>query len=97
MQFLPFADRVANIHVDVIHRIGHRNEEQDEEETESYFHTAVGKWSDLNCSQGWLEFKTEVKDVQSLAQLVLLKERVASSILQHLERKDPLTVQALLE
>lgn len=86
-----------NISVDVIHRIGHRYEEQNEEEIESFFAAAVEKWNDLNCSQGWVEFRSEVKDVQTLAQVLLLKEKLAATLLKHLERKDPLTVQTLLE
>lgn len=96
-QFLPFADRIANINVDVIHRIGHRNEEENEDDIESYFYHALVKWNDLNCSQGWKDFNSEVKDVQTLAQLILLRERVVSSLLHHLEKKDPLTTQAMLE
>lgn len=97
IRFLPFADRIANVNVDVIHRIGHRNEESTEDDIDSYFYQAIEKWNDMNCSQGWSEFRSEVKDVQTLAQLVLLRDRVVASLLNHLDRKDPLTVQSLLD
>ncbi|KAK3932177.1 Small subunit processome component 20-like protein [Frankliniella fusca] len=97
IRFLPFAERIASINVDVIHRIGHRNEETADDDIDSYFHQCLEKWNDLNCSQGWNEFRSEVKDVQTLAQLVLLRDRVVASLLNHLDKKDPLTVQSLLD
>lgn len=97
IRFLPFADRIANINVDVIHRIGHRYEEDREEEVECYFRLALEKWENLNCSRGFKEFYSEVKNVETLAQLVLLRERVATTLLNHLEKRDPLTIQTLLD
>lgn len=96
-RFVPFNERLDSINVDVFHRIGHRYEEQNDEEIESFFSTAVEKWNDLNCSKGWEEFRSNVEGVRTLAQVVLLKEKLAKILLEHLQKKDPLTVQALLE
>ncbi|CAH2002387.1 unnamed protein product [Acanthoscelides obtectus] len=97
-KFLPFAERIANIDVDVFHKVSHEYEDQ-YEENESYFHQTIEKWNVLNLSEGYEAFRKEVRDheIITLPQLLLVKERVTETLLKHLKLRDTLYLQPLLE
>lgn len=96
-QFLPFSERINDIDVNVFHKVGHEYELQ--EESESYFHQAVEKWSVLNLTEGYDQFQKEIKikDLISLPQVLLSKNHLTQTLIKHLQYKNPLCLQPLLE
>jgi U3 small nucleolar RNA-associated protein 20 len=80
----------------VFHRVRHRYEEESEEET--YFYQTLEKWVVLNCSECFEQLRREItRDVQTLPQLLVLKDHLVHVLLKHLEAKDPLNLHAVLE
>ncbi|RZB39164.1 small subunit processome component 20 -like, partial [Asbolus verrucosus] len=84
-KFQPFAERIANIDIDIFHRIGHENE-ADGDDAECYFYQAIEHWSILNLTESFDSFKKEIKahTLVTLPQLILDKERVVEVLLKHL-------------
>lgn len=94
---MPFSERIANIDVDVFHKVRHEYESQ--EENESFFHQAIQKWNILNLTQGYQSFQKELKvnNFVTLPQVLLSKDIIVETLLKHLKNKDPLYLQPLLE
>ncbi|XP_076242844.1 small subunit processome component 20 homolog [Calliopsis andreniformis] len=95
-QFKTFSERVSEIDVDVFHRVVHRNEEEDEE-VETYFHQTLQKWNFLNLTEGYCNFKREVRDIVTLPQLINQKQFVIDKLIEYLQKKDVLFLQPILE
>ncbi|KZC04815.1 Small subunit processome component 20 like protein, partial [Dufourea novaeangliae] len=95
-QFKPFSERISEIDVDVFHRVGHRNEE-DDDEVETYFHQTLQKWNFLNLTEGYCSFKKKVRDIVTLPQLINQKQFVIETLIEYLEQKDVLFLQPILE
>ncbi|EFA12725.1 small subunit processome component 20 homolog [Tribolium castaneum] len=97
-KFQPFAERIANIDIDIFHRVGHSNE-ADDETSECFFHQAMENWSILNLTEGFDNFKKEIKahTLVTLPQLILDKERVVEVLLKHLRLRNFLSLQPLLD
>lgn len=79
----------------MFHRVAHRNEEN--EEIETYFHQTLQKWNFLNLTEGYCNFKREVRDIVTLTQLINQKEYVVDKLIEYLERKDISFLQPILE
>lgn len=94
---MPFAERIANIDVDVFHKVSH--EYATEEDSESYFHQVVEKWNLLNLTEGYDNFKKEIKfnNYVTLPQVLLSKEHLVQTLIKHLKHKNTLCLQPLLE
>ncbi|CAD6242799.1 GSCOCG00009582001-RA-CDS, partial [Cotesia congregata] len=97
-KFKRFGDRIAEINVDVFHRIRHRNEDSDDEEqVETLFYRTLLKWNMINLTEGYKKFRMEVKGVVTLKQLIEFKQKVVDSLKYHLKVNDPAYLQAILE
>lgn len=98
MQFQPFSERIANIDVDVFHRVEHEYETE-AEENECYFYRAIEKWSVLNLTEGYTNFCREIKprNAITLPLLINCQEHIIETLHKHLKLKDPLYIQPLLE
>lgn len=95
-QFQPFSERIANIDVDVFHRVGHKYE-NDPEESETYFHKALDKWHDLNLTESFEAFQKEVPPTHTLPQLLQQKDDVVALLVKYIKLNDPLCLQPVLE
>ena len=95
-QFQPFSERIANIDVDVFHRVGHKYE-NDSEECETYFHKALEKWRDLNLTESFEAFQKEVPATHTLPQLLQQKDDVVALLIKYIKLNNPLCLQPVLE
>lgn len=96
-KFQPFSERIANIDVDIFHRVGHRFEEASED-SNTFFYQALQKWNILNMSENYHALRKEIGfDIQTLPQLLAQKERIVSVLLKYLSEANVLSLQATLE
>uniref|UniRef100_A0A3Q3Q499 Uncharacterized protein n=1 Tax=Monopterus albus TaxID=43700 RepID=A0A3Q3Q499_MONAL len=95
-RFLTFAERLANINIDVIHRIDRTGSYA--EEVETYFSEGLTKWRDLNLTEHFTAFLREVSNKsQSFNMLVFHQKSIVDSLKTHLAVKNSLAYQPLLE
>uniref|UniRef100_A0A3P9K9E8 UTP20 small subunit processome component n=1 Tax=Oryzias latipes TaxID=8090 RepID=A0A3P9K9E8_ORYLA len=85
-RFLTFAERLAQVNIDVIHRIDRTGSYS--QEVETYFSEGLTKWRDLNLSE---HFKS-----QSFNLLVFHQKSVVESLKTHLAVRNSLAFQPLL-
>uniref|UniRef100_A0A3P8T3I9 UTP20 small subunit processome component n=1 Tax=Amphiprion percula TaxID=161767 RepID=A0A3P8T3I9_AMPPE len=95
-RFLTFAERLANVNIDVIHRIDRTGAYA--EEVETYFSEGLAKWRDLNLTEHFTTFLKEVSNKsQSFNMLVFHQKSVVESLKTHLAVKESLAYQPLLD
>lgn len=97
-QFQPFSERIADINVDIFHKVPHENELEADDE-KCLFFQAIQKWNVLNLSESYNLFKKDVQPhaIVTLPQLLLLKDDIVEVLLKHISHKDILCLQPLLE
>ncbi|KAG8313357.1 U3 snoRNP protein [Homalodisca vitripennis] len=99
MYFQPFSERISNVDIDVFHRVGHLNENE-EEDSLTFFYKTLQKYNDLNLSKSYERLKKNIGyDVQTLPQLLvgLQKRRLVDVLSQCLGEVDSLSLQPCLE
>ncbi|XP_008314156.1 small subunit processome component 20 homolog [Cynoglossus semilaevis] len=95
-RFLTFAERLANVNIDVIHRIDRIGSFA--EEVETYFFEGLTKWRDLNLTQQFTTFLKEVSNKsQSFNMLVFHQKSIVECLKTNLAVKDSLASQPLLD
>lgn len=95
-RFLTFAERLGNVNIDIIHRID-RTASYDED-VETYFFEALLKWRELNLTEHFGKFYKEVIDkCQSFNQLVYHQNEIVQSLKTHLQIRNSLAYQPLLD
>lgn len=95
-KFLTFSERLANVNIDIIHRIDRIGSNSGEVET--YFYEGLQKWRELNLTQHFVTFYREVcNKCQSFNQLVHHQDMIVQSLKTHLQVKNSLAYQPLLE
>ncbi|KAM4569832.1 small subunit processome component 20 homolog [Odontesthes bonariensis] len=95
-RFLTFAERLANVNIDVIHRIDRTGSYA--EEVETYFSEGLTKWKDLNLTEHFTAFSKEVSNnSQSFNLLVFHQKAIVESLKTHLAVRDSLAYQPLLD
>ncbi|XP_032360543.1 small subunit processome component 20 homolog isoform X1 [Etheostoma spectabile] len=95
-RFLTFAERLANVNIDVIHRIDRTGSYA--EEVETYFSEGLTKWRDLNLTEHFTTFLKEVSNQsQSFNMLVFHQKSIVESLKMHLAVKNSLAYQPLLD
>ncbi|XP_024150464.1 small subunit processome component 20 homolog [Oryzias melastigma] len=95
-RFLTFAERLAKVNIDVIHRIDRTGSFS--EEVETYFSEGLMKWRDLNLTEHFTTFLREVSSKsQSFNLLVFHQKSIVESLQTHLAVKDSLAFQPLLD
>ena len=96
-KFQSFTQRIASIQIDVVHRIGEAREVPDEEQ-DTFFRESLAKWSELNCTQDFVNFHKEVQGhVQDLKQLLFHKDEVFEILCKHLSFVNSTCLDALLD
>ncbi|XP_055709541.1 small subunit processome component 20 homolog [Phlebotomus papatasi] len=93
-----FGERVAEIDVRkaILYHIDFRFDE-DLDENESYFASAVTKWRALNLTDEYEEFHRGVREILTLPQLLHKKDFVIQHLLNCLAKATQLSLQPLLE
>ncbi|XP_075867628.1 small subunit processome component 20 homolog [Nelusetta ayraudi] len=95
-RFLTFAERLANVNIDVIHRIDRTGSYA--EEVETYFSAGLTKWRDLNLTDNFTVFLKEVSNkCQSFNMLVFHQKVIVESLKLHLSVENSLAFQPLLD
>ncbi|XP_044199894.1 small subunit processome component 20 homolog [Thunnus albacares] len=95
-RFLTFAERLANVNIDVIHRIDRTGSYA--EEVETYFSEGLTKWRDLNLTEHFTTFLKEVSNKsQSFNMLVFHQKSIVETLKTHLAVKNSLAYQPLLD
>lgn len=95
-RFLTFSERLANVNIDVIHRIDRTGSYN--EEVETYFYEALNKWRDLNLTDHFTTFLKEVSNkCQSFNLLVFHQKAIVESLKTHLSVKGSMAFQPLLD
>ncbi|XP_040003243.1 small subunit processome component 20 homolog isoform X2 [Xiphias gladius] len=95
-RFLTFTERLANVNINVIHRIDRTGSHA--EEVETYFSEGVTKWRDLNLTEHFTTFLKEVSNKsQSFNMLVFHQKLIVESLKTHLAVKNSLAYQPLLD
>uniref|UniRef100_A0A4W5L4R2 UTP20 small subunit processome component n=1 Tax=Hucho hucho TaxID=62062 RepID=A0A4W5L4R2_9TELE len=95
-RFLAFAERLANVNIDVIHRIDRTGSY--DEEVDTYFSEGLTKWRDLNLTEHFTTFLREVSNKsQSFNLLVFHQRSIVDSLKTHLSTKNSLACQPLLD
>nr|XP_005314732.2 small subunit processome component 20 homolog [Chrysemys picta bellii] len=95
-RFLTFSERLGNVNIDIIHRIDRTGSYA--EEVETYFYEGLQKWRELNLTQHFVKFYKEVAGkCQSFNQLVYYQDAIVQSLKTHLQVKNSLAYQPLLE
>ncbi|XP_063786087.1 small subunit processome component 20 homolog [Pseudophryne corroboree] len=95
-KFLTFSERLANVNIDIIHRIN--RQEGFSEDVETYFYEGLQKWRDLNLTQNFVTFYREVSSkCQSFHLLVYHQNSIVESLKNHLQVKNSLAYQPLLD
>ncbi|KAK7901998.1 hypothetical protein WMY93_018767 [Mugilogobius chulae] len=93
-RFLTFAERLANVNIDVIHRIDRTGSYS--EAIETYFSEGLTKWRDLNLTEHFTTFLKEVTNkCQSFNLLVFHQKSIVESLKMHLAIKNSLLVVQL--
>ncbi|XP_068147999.1 small subunit processome component 20 homolog [Drosophila tropicalis] len=98
-RFKSFGDRVNEIDLRrlALYHIGHRNEELDEAETETYFQQTLQKWNVLNLTEEYNYFSKRCRKIVTLPQLLHQKDFVIDLLLERLATATNLSQQPLLE
>lgn len=78
------------------HKVAHRNE-VDSDQTETYFYKCLQKWKFENLTGTYCNFRKDVADIVTLAQLIHKKEHIIETLLKYLKLKDPLCLQPIFE
>ncbi|GFR31611.1 small subunit processome component 20 homolog [Trichonephila clavata] len=95
--FQTYAERLSNIDV-CVYRQGDSFLSTPDGDKTSYFWEAFDKWSDLNFSISYEEFRKDIGDeIQNLKQLVHRKDDIVEVFLKHLNKRENLALPALLE
>ncbi|XP_061106872.1 small subunit processome component 20 homolog isoform X1 [Conger conger] len=95
-RFLTFSERLANVNIDVIHRIDRTGSY--DEEVETYFFEGLTKWRDLNLTENFTTFLKEViNKSQSFNLLVFHQQSIVESLKTHLGVRGSLAYQPLLD
>uniref|UniRef100_W5LP94 UTP20 small subunit processome component n=1 Tax=Astyanax mexicanus TaxID=7994 RepID=W5LP94_ASTMX len=95
-RFRSFSERLANVNIDVIHRIDRTGSYA--EEVDTYFFEGLTKWKDLNLTQHFLMFRREVMNKsQSFNMLVFHQNAIVESLKTHLAVKNSLAFEPLLD
>ncbi|KAM9701340.1 small subunit processome component 20 homolog, partial [Menidia menidia] len=95
-RFLTFSERLANVNIDVIHRIDRTGSYA--EEVETYFSEGLTKWKDLNLTEHFTAFLRDVSNKsQSFHLLVFHQRAIVESLKAHLAVPGSLAYQPLLD
>ncbi|XP_077531499.1 small subunit processome component 20 homolog [Haemaphysalis longicornis] len=96
-RFQSFSERLSNINIDVIHRVGpHRRATPFESET--FLEEALNKWSELNCTEDFDKLRHDIGvEIHTLPQIVLRKDALLDIIKTQLGNLENKALDAVLD
>ena len=97
--FEPFSKRIARLRIDPIHNIKGRSAIDDASDlSHSFFRVALDEWSSLNLTVTFTSFLRKVNGLsETLPQLLHHADTIFESLVQHIEKRDPLALEPLLD
>ncbi|XP_030373639.1 small subunit processome component 20 homolog [Scaptodrosophila lebanonensis] len=98
-RFKSFSDRVNEIDLRrlALYHIGHKYEELDEADNQTYFYQTLQKWTVLNLTEEYNYFSKRCRKIVTLPQLLHQKDFVVDLLLERLATATNLSQQPLLE
>uniref|UniRef100_A0A8D8Y000 Small subunit processome component 20 homolog n=1 Tax=Cacopsylla melanoneura TaxID=428564 RepID=A0A8D8Y000_9HEMI len=95
--FQPFSERITNLNVDIFHRVGHKNEEIDNER-ETFFYQTIVKWNGLNTSESYNQLCKELTHhVKILPQVIAQKDKLVETLKKYLHLRNEFSLEPTLE
>ncbi|CAB1345772.1 unnamed protein product [Coregonus sp. 'balchen'] len=82
-RFLTFAERLANVNIDVIHRIDRTGSY--DEEIDTYFSEGLTKWRDLNLTEHFTTFLREVSNKSQSFNLLVFHQSLVVQLARDLQ------------
>ncbi|KAL9040232.1 MAG: hypothetical protein Q9214_004571 [Letrouitia sp. 1 TL-2023] len=97
-RFESFNQRVAKLKIDPLHRSCPTNVNLDSSNpTASFFRTDLERWKDLNLSESFSTFVSQVTPFcDSLPQIVHFQREIATRLMTSIEKRDSLSLEPLL-
>ncbi|ETN39286.1 uncharacterized protein HMPREF1541_05509 [Cyphellophora europaea CBS 101466] len=97
--FEPFSKRIARLKIDPIHTVRGRSAiDESSDLSQSYFRTALEEWSSLNLTVTFGSFLRSASPLsETLPQLLHHADLVFELLVQHIEKKDSLALEPLLD
>lgn len=96
-RFEPFSQRIAKLKIDPIHRVRRASFGEDEDETTSYFRSALDHWVEMNLTDNFTQFVRRVNPLsESLAQILYHEEKIMGLLVEFIEKRDQLSIEPLL-
>lgn len=96
-RFEGFSSRISKLKIDPIHRVRRASFGEDEDETSSYFRSALDHWFEMNLSDNFTNFVRKVNPLsESFAQVVYHEEKIMGLLVEFIEKRDQLSMEPLL-
>jgi len=96
--FEPFTQRIARLKIDPIRRQRNHDDEYDSSTSTSHFRTALDKWSEINQSEDFTKFSTQVDRLcDSLPHVLHHQNRIVDLLLDYIERGNTVSAEPLLD
>ncbi|KAJ5476050.1 hypothetical protein N7475_001779 [Penicillium sp. IBT 31633x] len=96
-RFEPFSQRITKLKIDPIHRVRRASFGEDEDETSSYFRSALDHWFEMNLSDNFTQFVRRVNPLsESFAQVLYHEEKIMDLLVEFIEKRDQLSMEPLL-
>ncbi|OGE56629.1 hypothetical protein PENARI_c003G04800 [Penicillium arizonense] len=96
-RFEGFSSRISKLKIDPIHRVRRASFGEDEDETTSYFRSALDHWFEMNLSDNFSQFVRRVNPLsESFAQVVYHEEKIMALLVEFIEKRDQHSLEPLL-
>ena len=96
-RFEPFTQRIARLKIDPIRRTRRADIVDDEAATASYFRNSLEQWMDLNLSENFSQFVSQVNRIsESLPQILHYEDKIMALLVDHIQKGDQLSLEPLL-
>ncbi|CAI7600877.1 unnamed protein product [Penicillium manginii] len=92
----PFSQRIAKLKIDPIHRVRRASFGEDDE-TSSYFRSALDHWVEMNLSDNFSTFVRRVNNLsETLAQILYHEEKIMALLVEFIEKRDQHSIEPLM-
>jgi U3 small nucleolar RNA-associated protein 20 len=96
-RFEGFSSRISKLKIDPIHRVRRDSFGEDEDETSSYFRSALDHWFEMNLSDSFTTFVRRVNPLsESFAQVLYHEEKIMELLVEFIEKREQVSMEPLL-
>ncbi|OQU96291.1 hypothetical protein CLAIMM_02396 isoform 3 [Cladophialophora immunda] len=97
-RFEPFTKRIAQLRIDPVHTVSRvRPSNNDGDDLQSFFHTSLEGWMELNLSATFTSFLTQASPLcENLPLLLHHADTIFELLVEHIEKRDELALEPLL-